>query len=375
MKTLLVNWQRVQLCWCIAQNLNWWHSVILCFALVERGVCINSKWLLARQCLLSCHSMCSRSWQLPHCDIGHIVSTQTHQWFWDQKSRWSYHHRESLLFQYHTGCCRQRHHPENRCAYLALPSPAGIKHGWHVGVGLDPSLTALLRYHRPILWGVCNGAFQECCVEIFLHRRSKWTAFLIASRGIGRHWMDCLEWQKTMWPFWQKVWAWHWNHTQLECGNNRNQLIAAASSCWRTFQLVFLPPNLWPEKSHGWWIGTICFLFESEKSFFFGWGNAPSWPCAYFFRCVVRFNHAPKTPASLCSALHCAEITFFRCKRPFTFPPVWHRYWRYALRKLGFNYPGGLGGWNLLPMLLCGGLFHKPWHKDHIFKQPVFFKK
>lgn len=60
-----------------------------------------------------------------------------------------------------------------RCAYLALPSPAGIKHGWHVGVGLDPSLTALLRYHRPTLWGVCNGAFQECCVEIFLHRRSK----------------------------------------------------------------------------------------------------------------------------------------------------------------------------------------------------------
>lgn len=30
MKTLLVNWQQVQLCWCIAQNLNWWHSVMLC---------------------------------------------------------------------------------------------------------------------------------------------------------------------------------------------------------------------------------------------------------------------------------------------------------------------------------------------------------
>ena len=167
MKTLLVNWQRVQLCWCIAQNLNWWHSVILCSALVEWGVCINSKWLLARQCLLSCHSMRSRSWQLPHCDIRHVVSTQTHQWFWDRKSRWSYHHPESLLFQYHTGRCRQRHHPENRCAYLALPSLEGIKHGWHVGVGLDPPLTELLRYHRPTLWGVCHGAFQECCVEFF----------------------------------------------------------------------------------------------------------------------------------------------------------------------------------------------------------------
>ena len=42
---------------------------------------------------------------------------------------------------------------------------------WHVGVGLDPPLTALCcldtRYHRPTLWGVCNGAFQECCVEFF----------------------------------------------------------------------------------------------------------------------------------------------------------------------------------------------------------------
>ena len=25
----------------------------------------------------------------------------------------------------------------------------------------------LFRYYRPILWGVCHGAFQECCVEFF----------------------------------------------------------------------------------------------------------------------------------------------------------------------------------------------------------------
>lgn len=171
-----------------------------------------------------------------------------------------------------------------RCAYLALPSLEGIKHGWHVGVGLDPPLTASCCLDTIDLpCGVCAMVLFRSAVWNFSAEEKQVNSFIDSVSGHWETLNGLLGVAKDYVTFLTKGLSMALKPHSIGVWKQQEPI-----DCSSFFMLKNLSARFSSPKSLTWkkpWVvdWSYIFLIWIWKILFFGGGNAPSWPCAYFF--------------------------------------------------------------------------------------------